>query len=160
MTISCRSWRWRSRRAFARISIIVRLGESSMNSGASASSDERSASRRQSWSLMCPERMFCSATPASAENSRIMISSLPISREKMAVGFWCLTAAERAKSRASVDLPLPGRPATVTIWPGCRPLVISSSCWKPVGMPVPMPPVAEIFSISSSVLCSSVSMWT
>ena len=34
MMISRRSWRCLSRRAFARISIMVRLGESSMNSGA------------------------------------------------------------------------------------------------------------------------------
>ena len=107
MTTSCRSWRWRSRRALARISIIVRFGLSSMNSGASASSLERRASRVQSWSLMWPERMFCSETVASAENIRIMISILDISREKITVGLPCLTAADRAMSRASVDLPYP-----------------------------------------------------
>ena len=33
--------------------------------------------------------------------------------------------------------------------------MISSSCWNPVGMPVPMPPVDEMRSISSSVPSSS-----
>ena len=110
MTISYRSWRCCSRRALARISIMVRFGESSTNSGASASSADRRAIRCQSWSLRCPERMLASGTLASADSSRIMISVLPISREKTTDGLPCLMAADRAKSKASVDLPRAGAP--------------------------------------------------
>ena len=104
-----------------------------MNSGASASSLERRAMRGQSWSLMCPERMFCSDTVASAENSRIMISSLPISREKITVGLRVLDRRRPGEVQGQASTcRYPGRPATVIICPGCRPLVISSS-WLEAG---------------------------
>ena len=132
---------------------MVRFGESSMNSGASASSEDRSAILRQSSSLIRPERRSFSFTRASAENSRIMMSCLLISREKITVGACCRIAAERAKSIASVDLPEPGRPATTTICPGCSPCNISSNCSNPVGTP-PLPSLTWIRSSSSIVVCS------
>jgi hypothetical protein len=48
--------------------------------------------------------MWCSGTFASADSRRIVISCLLISSEKMAAGRWCLTDAERAMSRPSVEL--------------------------------------------------------
>ncbi len=74
--------------------------------------------------------------PASADNRRITISTLLISREKIAEHIPCLIEAERAKSSPPrVDLPIAGRAARITIWPGCSPLVSSSNSMKPVGDP-------------------------
>ena len=50
--------------------------------------------------------------------------------------------------------PTPGLAATMIIWPGCRPLVTSSSSTKPVGTPRAIPPCDAIASISSIVGCS------
>ena len=83
MTTSFRSLRCLSRRALARISIIVMFGESSMYSGASATSPIRRASFDQSSSDSVPARMWCSGTCASADSRRIVISCLLISSEKM-----------------------------------------------------------------------------
>ena len=58
-------------------------------------------------------------------------SSLLISREKYAA-FFPLAAAKRAKSEARVDLPIEGRPATITSWPGRKPCKHLSSSLKPV----------------------------
>ena len=71
-----------SRRALARISIIVRFGESSMYSGASLISLIRRASRVQSSSLIRPDRMSASLIFASADSSRMTISDLLISRRE------------------------------------------------------------------------------
>jgi hypothetical protein len=43
--------------------------------------------------------------------------------------------AARQRSRASVDFPIAGLAATITIWPACRPLVRSSRSANPVGTP-------------------------
>ena len=61
-----------------------------------------------------------------------------------------LIDAARAKSSASVDLPIAGRAAMTIIWPGCRPLVSASRSGNPVGTPVSSPPRLPIASISSS----------
>ena len=82
MMTSRRSLRWRRRRALERISIIVRLGESSMNSGASCTWPVLRTIRCQSSSLILPLRMWLSGTPASADSRRMTSSVLPISRLK------------------------------------------------------------------------------
>ncbi len=104
MTTSLRSWRCLSRRHLARISIIDMFGESSMNSGALDTSPIRRASRVQSSSVSLPVRMWCSATRASADSSRMVISVRLISREKTQVAMLCLIAADRAMSSPSVEL--------------------------------------------------------
>ena len=58
---------------------------------------------------------------------------------KMAADFPDPSAAFSQIFTASVDLPMDGRPATMIRSPGCRPEVISSSCLKPVAMPVILP---------------------
>ena len=80
----------------------------------------------------------------------MVISLRPISRLKNAVVSCVLIAAARAKSRASVDLPIAGRAAMTIIWPGCSPLVSESRSAKPVGTPVIPPPRLPMASISSS----------
>ena len=145
-----KSWRCLSRRHLARISIIDIFGESSIYSGASATSLIRRASLVQSSSLICPVRIVCSGTRASADSSRMVISLRPISRLKNAVPSPCFMAAARAKSRASVLFPMAGLAAMTIIWPGCRPLVSESRSAKPVGTPVIAPPRLPIASISSS----------
>ena len=104
MTIILRSWRCLSRRALARISIIVMLGESSMNIGALETSPILRASLVQSSSDMLPLRMWLSGTFASAESSRMVISERVISRLKKAVArlFWI--DAARHRSSANVAL--------------------------------------------------------
>ena len=47
-------------------------------------------------------------------------------------------------------LPIAGRAAMITIWPGCRPLVSSSRSVNPVGTPTISPSRLEMASISSS----------
>jgi hypothetical protein len=99
----------------ARISIIVMLGLSSMNSGAAETSPIFRASFCQSSSLMCPLRMWLSGIFASAESSRMVISLRVISRLKMtAVWLWWMLAA-RHRSRAKVDFPTAGLAAMITI---------------------------------------------
>ena len=99
-----RSCRCFSRRHLARISIIDMFGESSMNSGASATSLIRRASRAQSSSFIWPVRIVCSGTRASADSRRMVISFRPISRLNSTVAMPCRMAAARAKSRARVEL--------------------------------------------------------
>ena len=106
---------------------------------------------------MCPERMWCSGTFASADSSRMVISDLLISSEKIAEVRPFLMEHALEKSRARVLLPIAGRAAMMIIWPACRPLVIWSSSEKPVGTPTLAPPREEIASISSIVPCSSCS---
>ena len=84
-----------SRRAFARISIIVMFGESSTNSGASLTSLIRRASRVQSSSVMRPPRMSASRILASADNMRMTISVRLISSEKMTLVMPCFTEHDR-----------------------------------------------------------------
>ncbi|CFE37551.1 Uncharacterised protein [Mycobacterium tuberculosis] len=133
---------------------MVRLGESSINSGASLISLIRRASRVQSSSLIRPERMSESLILASADSSRMTISDLLISSEKMTLAIRCLIEHDRMKSSPRVDFPTPGRAATMTICPGCRPLVTSSSSVKPVATPRARPPLEAMASISSIVGCS------
>ena len=54
--------------------------------------------------------MWCKATLASADSSRMVISLRPISREKINVGNLWLMAAVRAKSSPSVNCRLPAGP--------------------------------------------------
>ena len=104
MMTSFRSCRCLRRRHLALISISDMFGESSMNSGASATSLIRRASLAQSSSLIWPVRITCIGTRASADSSRIVISLRPISRLNTTVGSLCLIVAERAKSSASAEL--------------------------------------------------------
>jgi len=113
--ISLSSWRCLSRRALARISVIVMFGESSMNNGASLISPIRRASFDQWPSLIPPARILASGMPASAESSRMTISLRLISREKMTLPMPCLMEQDRTQSRPSVDFPTPGRAATMII---------------------------------------------
>ena len=93
-----------SRRALARISIMVRFGESSMNSGASETSPILRTSLFQSSSLILPLRMWLSGIRASADSSRMVISVRLISSEKMQLVSPCLIDADRAMSSPSVEL--------------------------------------------------------
>jgi hypothetical protein len=72
-----------------------------------------------------------------------------ISSEKITLVMLWWIDAERQKSSPRVDLPIAGRAATITIWPGCRPLVSSSRSAKPVGTPIISPSRLLIASISS-----------
>ena len=93
-----------SRRALARISISFMFGVSSTKSGASLISPIRRASLVQSSSESWPERSTCSGTRASADSSRMTISTLLISSEKIALAQLCRIAAFRAKSMDAVEL--------------------------------------------------------
>ena len=86
-----------------------------MNIGASETWPIFVATRAQSSSLILPPRMWESGIDASADSSRMVISIWLISREKITEDRPCLIEAERARSSASVDLPQPGRAATMTI---------------------------------------------
>ena len=108
MTTRRSSLRCLSRRHLARISIIDRLGESSMNSGASETEVIVRARGFQSWSDNVPERILCSATRASAESSRMVISLRLISSENTADVSPCRMDADRQMSSAIVDLPAAG----------------------------------------------------
>ena len=94
-------------------------------------------------------------TSASAEKMRIMTSDLLISRLNSADALPCWIDAERMKSSASVDLPTPGRAATITIWPPRRPFVRSSKSAKPVGIPISTPSWLSSCSISPTVEATS-----
>ena len=85
----------------------------------------------------------------------MVISIWLISNEKMTEVRPFLIDADRARSRANVDFPMPGRAATMIIWPGCSPLVSSSNSAKPVGTPAKLPSREEMASISSRVGCIS-----
>ena len=143
------------RLALARISIIVRLGESSMNNGADEICVVLSTMRCQSSSDRRPARIRDSSIPASADSNLMTISLRPISRLKIAAARWFLIAAARAKSRARVDFPMAGRAATMIIWPGMNPLVSSSRSVNPVGMPAMASPRASMASSSSKVLSNN-----
>ena len=104
MTTSRRSWRCLSRRALARISIIVMLGESSMNIGAEETSPILRASLSQSSSFMLPLRMWLSGTFASADSSRMVISERVISRLKKTLVRLLWIDAARHRSSARVEL--------------------------------------------------------
>ena len=122
-----------------------------MNSGFPERVTERSVMRCQSFSSMRPPRIFCSGTDDSALRIFITISVRLISREKNTVARSLWMAAARQTSRAKVDFPTPGRAATMTIWPGWRPLVRVSSSVKPVGTPDSASPEFAMASISSKV---------
>src|SRR5699024_11570642 len=83
---------------------MVRLGESSMNNGASEISPIRRAIRVQSSSLIFPDFMSDSFTRASALISRMTISVLLISRENTTEDRPFLTEHERMMSRPMVEL--------------------------------------------------------
>ena len=113
MTISLRSWRCLSRRALARISIIVMLGQSSMNIGALETSPILRASLVQSSSLIWPLRMWLSGTFASADSSRIVISERVISRLKKQLVrlLWIEAARHRSSARVELWVGMPVGPA-------------------------------------------------
>ena len=136
------------------------LGLSSMNSGLSEILPMIRASLfHWSW-LFRPLRRSWSWMVASADRMRMVISVRLISSENTAVAMLCLIAAARAMSMPRVDLPTAGRAAMTIIWPGCRPLVSSSSSMKPVGTPIISSVRPEAASISSIVsLSRSPSTW-
>ena len=121
----------------------------------SARMADLSVTRCQSFSSILPPRIRPRGTEASAERIFITISVRLISSEKNAAGRLWWIAAERHTSSANVDLPTPGRAATMIIWPGCRPLVSLSSSVKPVGTPESASPLLAMASISSNVGSSS-----
>ena len=75
-----------------------------MYSGASLISLIRRASRVQSSSLIRPDRMSASLIFASADSSRMTISDLLISSEKMTLAIRFLIEQDRRKSSPSVEL--------------------------------------------------------
>ena len=77
-----------------------------MNSGASEISPIRRAIFGQSCSLIVPARMWGSRIPASADSSRMVISVLLISSEKITDVMPCLIEHAREKSSASVLFPM------------------------------------------------------
>ena len=81
----------------------------------------------------------------------MMISDALISSEKMTEVFPWWMEHERMKSSASVDLPTPGRAATMIICPACRPLVSLSKSMNPVGTPASRAP-PEAIMVSSSMV--------
>ena len=85
-----------------------------MNNGASETWLILVLMRSQSSSLIRPLRRCANGTEASADKSRIVISSWLISNEKNADVSPCLTDADRARSKAMVDLPTPGLAAKIT----------------------------------------------
>ena len=115
MTTSLRLSRCLSRRHFARISISDMFGESSMNSGASDTRPIVDARRVQSSSRIVPLRMCCSWIPASADSSRMVISVLLISSEKITEARLCLMEALRTMSKPRVDFPIAGLAARTII---------------------------------------------
>ena len=94
---------------------MVRLAESSMNNGASEICPTRLASFAHASSLIRPARMSDKRISVSADSRRITISLFDISSEKITDALLCLIEHERIKSSASVDLPTPGRAATMII---------------------------------------------
>ena len=70
---------------------------------------------------------------------RKVSDSADISMLNIAADLFEPSAAFSAMLTASVVLPIEGRPAMMIRSPGCRPEVISSSCRKPVEMPVILP---------------------
>ena len=92
--------------------------------------------------------------------NRWATSILDISSVKTATGMsWCI-ARFAATPSANADLPMLGRPATMTRFPGWRPDVIESTSRKPVGVPVISPPDSYIFVICSKVSRTSTSTWS
>ena len=86
-----------------------------MNSGEEETSPILRARRVQSSSFMFPLRMWFSGIFASAASNRMVISLRVISSEKITLlMLWWIDAA-RQKSSPSVDLPIAGRAATITI---------------------------------------------
>ena len=122
MTISRRSWRCLSRRALARISIIVMLGESSMNIGAEETSPILRASLSQSSSLMLPLRMWFSGTFASADSSRMVISVRVISRLKKTAGQVVVDRRRPAQVEGQRRLPHRGSRRDDDHLPGVQPV--------------------------------------
>ena len=141
------------RRHFERISEMVMFAESSTYRGAALMREEVSATFCHSLLFILPACILDRRTPDSAESIRIAISCELISSEKMSDVMPCFMDAERQKSRASVDLPIAGRAATMIIWPPCRPWVSSSRSVKPVGTPLSLP---WFFSMSSRAMRISV----
>src|SRR4029453_7480562 len=101
--ISFRSWRCLRRLALARISIRFMLGVSSTKIGAPLISPMRRASLVRSSSESWADRNTCRGTRASADSSRMTISILLISREKMALAQLARIAALRGKSMLPGD---------------------------------------------------------
>ena len=88
-----------------------------MKSGASCTRLRVSSIFAQSSVETRPPRISASFTSDSAESRRMTISEADISSEKITEDLPCCKEQERIKSMARVDLPTPGRAATMTIWP-------------------------------------------
>ena len=129
-------WRARVRRAFARISITVQCGLSSISSGAAPSRPTAWLTFCQSPSGMRPVHRLRASTRASAARSRLVSSRLPISSEKKRTGRFASSATERAAPRANAVFPALGLAATITRFEGCSPSSIESRSVYPVGTPV------------------------
>ena len=113
-----------SRRALARISMIVRLGLSSIQIGAWPRRPIALEMFDQSSPLSCPLRRRCESTLASEQSSRCVSSRWLISSEKKRHGFGFgrveRGVGEHARGANDV-LPMAGRAPTTTSELGCSP---------------------------------------
>ncbi len=109
--------------------MVESAGVSATNSGALEMTLAASKSLAQSWSSMLPRRRFTRSTRPWQHKRRIMIWSMLISSEKMAVGVGVspLVAALSARFSANAVLPMLGRAATMTRSESWSPAVSSSS---------------------------------
>ena len=117
----------RSRRARARIWVMVTLGLSSIQIGAEASLPKAPLIRRQSSSPSRPSRMLTLSTLASDDSSRWVSSMWPISSENNSTGKLWRTPALATIPSAKAVLPIEGRAPTTYSEDGCSPEVSLSS---------------------------------
>ncbi len=122
-----------TRRAVLRIWLAVMLGSSQMNKGAPLALATADVMRGQSSSPNCcgSSRRFRS-TPPSEAIERTPNSSSGISRENTSHGSPASQALYWAICRASVVLPLPGRPAITVSFRGRMPRTSLSRSARPV----------------------------
>ena len=112
-----------SRRAAAAISVIVRLGVSSTNSGAWLSSAAFSTSLRRSSLEIVPLRSRWPLTSAIEQSMRSASSIDDISRLTNSVDCWAFIDTCSAMFSASAVLPMLGRAARMINSESCRPPV-------------------------------------
>ena len=122
----------------AAISVMLRLGESSMNSGALLTSAAVCTSLRLSSRPSWPLRRRWPLTWAREQSKRSPSSSADISRLTNSTGLSRSILGDRTCSAmfmARAVLPMLGRAARITSSESCRPPVISSKSMKPVSRP-------------------------
>jgi hypothetical protein len=127
------------RRAFARMSMTVTRGLSSMKIGASPSLPIAVEIFRQSVSCNWPVRIREAFTPASEQSIRCVSSRWLISREKRSTGTFALVAAWAMMPSAKLVFPIDGLAPTTTRFDFWRPARWASRSSNPVGTPVTEP---------------------